>query len=127
MLEDLNLPKQLAFMCCHRIRQDVLSKNFDLLGVFQGFSPPGYPFSADFMTFTRFLYEKKGEFKIDITLSSQEDEKISDTEPRKIIFQDYPTHDLVTAWRVTFPSRGTYVFKVFANNLAIGEYKVYCR
>lgn len=124
---EFNLPRMTTFACCHRIRQDVLSKNFDLLGVFQGFTPGGYPFRADFMTFTRFLHERKGEFRIDITLFDEAGGRISDTEPRTVAFAEHPTHDLVTAWRVMFPRAGVYTFKVFANNLAVGEYKVFCR
>ena len=97
-------------------------------GVFQGFSPPGYPLAAEFMTFTRFFHQEKGEFQIDISLYNDKGEKVSDTIPRKLQFNgEVPLHDLITAWRVLFPGAGVFVFKVFCNNLNLSEYTVYCR
>jgi hypothetical protein len=125
---ELNLPRSAVFLCCNNIQQDVLNKNYDLRGVFQGFSPPGYPLGAEFMTFSRFFYDGKGEFQIDISLYDEKGEKISDTMPRKLQFGgETPMHDLITAWRVLFPRPGTYIFKVFCNNLNLGEYRIYCR
>ena len=124
---DLNLPKLSSFLCCNNIQQDVLSKNYELRGVFQGFGPPGYPFGVEFMTFTRLAYDKTGEFQIDISLYNEKGEKLSDSQPRKLSFGEAPMHDLITAWRVVIPVAGTYVFKVFCNNLNLGEYTVYCR
>ena len=125
---ELNLPKPTAFLCCHAVLQEVLSKNYELKGIFQGFSPPVYPFGVEFMTFTRFFYEGKGEFQIDISLFTEKGEKVSDTVPRKLLFEaDMPMHDLITAWRILFPSAGTYIFKVFCNNLNLSEYRIYCR
>jgi hypothetical protein len=125
---ELNLPKVSSFLCCGKIRQDVLSKNYDFTGVFQGFNPPGYPFGAEFVTFTRLSHEPSGDFQVDISLYNDKNEKISAGTPRKIQFAaESPNHDLITAWRVVFPSPGTYVFKAFCNNLSVGEYKIYCR
>jgi hypothetical protein len=125
---DLNLPKVGAFLCCAGIQQDVLSKNYDLRGLFQGFGPPVYPFGAEFLTFTRFSYEREGEFRIDITLFNENGEKVMDTQPRDLKFtKEIPSADLITAWRVLFPTKGTYIFKVFCNNLNVAESKVLCR
>ena len=124
---DFNIPKVTCFLFCNSIQQDVMSKNYELRGVFQGFSPPGYPFGVEFMTFSRFSYEGGGEFQMDISLYNEKGEKISDSLPRKLSFQDLPYHDLITAWRVMLPAAGAYVFKVFCNNLSLGEYKFFCR
>jgi len=124
---DLNLPKLSAFLCCHKINQDVLNKNYELLGVFQGFTAPGYPLGVEFLTFSRFVYEGEGEFQIDISLFNEKGEKISDSMPRKINFKESPFHDVITAWRLVFPQPGIYVFKTFCNNLNLSENKLYCR
>jgi hypothetical protein len=125
---ELNLPKISSFLCCNNIQQDVLSKNYELRGVFQGFSPPNYPWGAEFMTFSRIVYEGKMDFQIDISLHDEKGEKISDSLPRKIQFGgELPMHDLITAWRVIIPGPGIYVFKAFCNNLTINEYKIFCR
>jgi len=125
---DLNLPKVVSFLPCNNIQQDVLNKNYELRGVFQGFGPPGYPLGAEFMTFARFFFEGKGEYQIDTSLFNEKGEKISDTVPRKLQFdENMQLHDLITAWRVVFPSPGVYVFKVFCNNLNLSEYRIYCR
>jgi len=124
---DFNLPKVAAFLFCNNIQQDVLNKNYELRGVFQGFSPPAYPFGVEFITFTRFAFDGKGEFQIDISLFNEKNEKVSDSLPRKLAFDEAPMHDLITAWRVALKEPGTYVFKVFCNNLNIGDYKVFCR
>lgn len=125
---EFNLPKITAFLCCNNIQQDVMTKNFELRGVFQGFSPPTYPWGAEFMTFTRFAYEGTGEFQFDISLFDSKGEKVSDSLPRKIQFADeLKTHDLITAWRIMFPVKGDYVFKAFCNNLNTGEFRLYCR
>lgn len=125
---DLNLPKVSTFLCCGGIQQDVLTKNFDLKGVFQGFSPPTYPFGAEFVTFARFAYEGTGEFQIDISLYDEKGEKVSDSMPRKIQFDgEMIMHDLITAWRILFPAKGVYIFKAFCNNLNMGEFKIFCR
>ena len=106
----------------------MLNKNYELRGVFQGFSPPAYPWGAEFMTFSRIAYEGKGDFQIDISLHNEKGEKVSDSLPRKIQFGgEMPMHDLITAWRVVIPGPGTYVFKAFCNNLTVGEYKIFCR
>ena len=104
-----------------------MTKNYDLLGVFQGFQPPGYPFGAEFMTFTRLRFESQGQFKIDTTLYQSNGEKVSESDPRQIAFKDAPQMDLMTGWRVVFPGPGAYVFKVFCNNLVVGEYPLFCR
>jgi hypothetical protein len=124
---DLNIPKVAAFLCCNNIQQDILNKNYELRGVFQGFSPPGYPLAAEFMTFTRFFHDKAGEFQIDVSLFNEKGEKISDSQPRKLLFGEMTMHDLITAWRILFPAPGVYVFKVFCNNLNLSEYKIFCR
>jgi len=125
---DLNLPKITTFLTCNNIQQDVLNKNYELRGVFQGFGPPGYPLGAEFMTFARFFYDGKGDFQIDTALFNEKGEKISDTMPRKLQFgEGAQQSDLITAWRVLFPGSGTYIFKVFCNNLNLGEYRIYCR
>lgn len=124
---DLNLPKVAAFLCCNNIQQDVLNKNYEMKGVFQGFGPPGYPFGAEFMSFTRFFHDGGGEFQIDVSLYNDKGEKISESIPRKLVFGELPTHDLITAWRVMFPAPGVYSFKVFCNNLNLSEYKIFCR
>lgn len=125
---EFNLPKVSSFLCCHNIQQDVLTKNYELRGVFQGFGPPAYPFGAEFMTFARFFYEGTGEFQIDISLYDEKGVKISDSVPRKIQFNgEMPMHDLITAWRILFPAKGTYLFKAFCNNLNMGEFRIFCR
>ncbi len=125
---DFNLPKVTSFLCCNNILQDVMTKNYELRGAFQGFSPPAYPWGAEFMTFSRFFYDGTGEFQVDISLYNEKGEKISDSIPRKIQFAgEFPMHDLITAWRILFPSNGAYVFKVFCNNLNMGEFRLYCR
>jgi len=125
---ELNLPKVAAFLPCNGIQQDVFSKNYELRGVFQGFGPPGYPLAAEFMTFSRLFYEGKSEFQIDTSLFNEKGEKISDAMPRKLQFDNgLAIHDLITGWRVVFPGPGTYVFKVFCNNLNLSEYRIYCR
>jgi hypothetical protein len=124
---EFNLPKITAFLFCNNIQQEVLSKNYELRGVFQGFGPPSYPFGAEFVTFSRFAYEGKGEFQIDISLFNEKNEKISDSNPRKLVFGEIPIHDLITAWRIVFPAPGVYVFKVFCNNLNLGDFKIFCR
>ncbi len=124
---DLNLPKVAAFLCCNNIQQDVLNKNYELRGVFQGFGPPGYPMAAEFMSFTRFYHEGVGEFQIDLSLYNDKGEKISECVPRKLLFGEMPTHDLITAWRVMFSGPGVYTFKVFCNNLNLSETKIFCR
>ncbi len=124
---DFNLPKVTSFLACHAVFQDVLTKNYDLRGMFYGFGPPGYPFGAEFMTFTRLNQDGKGEFQIDISLHDGQGTKISESNPRKIGFSEMNFHDLITAWRVIFPASGVYTFKVFCNNLPIGEYQVFCR
>ncbi len=103
---DLNLPSTATFLCCQKIQQDVLSKNYDLRGVFQGFHVPGYPFGAEFMTFCRLRYEGKGSFRIDTTLYDESGNKISDSEPRQLDFGENPLLDLLTGWRVVFPKPG---------------------
>ncbi len=124
---ELNLPKVAAFLCCNNIQQDVLSKNYEIRGVFQGFNPPAYPFGVEFITFTRLFHDQAGEFQIDITLFNEKGEKVVDSSPRKIVFGEIPMHDLITAWRVMFPAAGVYTFKVFCNNLNVSEYKIFCR
>jgi hypothetical protein len=125
--EEFNLPQAVSFLCCQRIRQDVMSKNYDLTGIFQGFHPPGYPFGAEFMTFCRLKFEGTGQFKIDTVLSNEAGEKVSDSDPRTMTFGESPLLDLLTGWRVVFPKPGTYVFKLYCNNLPVGEFKVFCR
>ena len=125
---DLNLPKVSAFLFCSGILQDVMTKNYEFKGVFQGFNPPAYPFGAEFMTFTRFSFEGEGEFRIDVTLFKENGEKLADTNPRDLKFSsDSGSNDLLTAWRVLFPAKGAYVFKVFCNNLNVAESKIICR
>jgi hypothetical protein len=122
----LNLPSISAFLCCQKVQQDVISKNYELYGVFQGFNSPGYPLGTEFVTFCRMAHEEGGEFQVDISLYNAKGEKVSDSMPRKIVFGEAPTNDLVTAWRVVFPEPGTYVFKVFCNNLNLADFKLYC-
>jgi len=124
---EFNLPKINSFLFCNGIQQDVLSKNYELRGVFQGFGPPGYPFGAEFITFSRLYFEGNGEFQVDVSLFNEKGEKVSESVPRKVVFAEMPVHDLITAWRVGFPAPGTYVFKVFCNNLNLGDYKFFCR
>jgi hypothetical protein len=124
---EFNLPKIGSFLFCNNIQQDVFNKNYELRGVFQGFSPPGYPLGAEFMTFTRFYFEGTGEFQIELSLFNEKGEKISDSMPRKLVFGEIPIHDLITGWRVIFPASGRYVFKVFCNNLNLGEFLVFCK
>ena len=125
---EFNLPKVTAFLCCSNIHQDIFTKNYELKGVFQGFSPPTYPWGAEFATFTRFFYEGSAEFQVDISLYNEKEDKISDSAPRKIQFSgEVQMHDLFTGWRILFPAKGNYVFKVFCNNLNAGEFRVYCR
>ncbi len=123
---DFNLPKVASFLFCHNIQQDVLTKNYELRGVFQGFGPPAYPFGAGFVTFSRFYFEGEGEFQIDISLFNAGGEKVSDSAPRRLSFTAGSAHDLITAWQVAFPAAGVYTFKVFCNNLNIGEYRITC-
>jgi hypothetical protein len=124
---ELNLPTPVTFLCCQKIQQDVLSKNYDLRGVFQGFQVPGYPFGAEFMTFCRLRYDKTGSFRIDTSLYDDKGTKVSDSEPRQLEFGESPVLDLLTGWRVVFPAPGTYSFRVFCNNINIGSYPVFCR
>lgn len=125
---ELNLPKVTSFLCCANIQQDVMSKNYDLRGVFQGFNPPQYPWGVEFLTFTRFAFEGKGEFQVDITLYDEKGTKVQDSQPRKIVFNgELPAHDLITAWRVMIPAAGTYTLKAFSNNLCLGECRLICR
>jgi len=125
---ELDLPKVAAFLCCSGIQQDVLSKNYDLRGVFQGFNPPTYPFGAEFLTFTRFAFDRDGEFRIDISLFSETGDKVADTQPRDLKFNlGSGSADLITAWRVHFPGKGQYVFKAFCNNLNVAEARLQCR
>lgn len=123
----MNLPRVTSFLCCRRVQQDILTKNYDLLDVFQGFHPPGFPFGTEFLTFTRFFFEGGGEFQVDVTLTDEKGEKVTENQPKKIAFQDAPVHDLMTAWRVVFPAAGLYTFKIFINNLNVGESKIFCR
>jgi hypothetical protein len=125
--KELNLPQCISFLFCQRVRQDVLSKNYDVNGVFQGFQPPGYPFGAEFMTFCRLRYEGTGQFKIETTLSDEMGGKISDSDARNLVFNEAPMLDLFTGWRVVFPKPGAYIFRLFCNNLALDEYKLICR
>ena len=122
-----NLPRITAFLCCNSIQQDVMTKNYDLRGVFQGFAPPGYPLGVEFMTFTRLFFENSAEFQIDISLYDEKGEKVSDSQPRKLVFAEAQHHDLITAWRLLIPSAGKYDFKIFCNNLNLGEYRLFCR
>jgi len=124
---ELNLPSAVTFLSCQKVRQDVLSKNYDLTGVFQGFQVPGYPFGAEFVTFCRLRYDKTGSFRIDTSLYDDKGAKISDSEPRQLEFGESPILDLLTGWRVVFPGPGTYSFRVFCNNINIGSYPVFCR
>jgi hypothetical protein len=123
----LNIPKPVAFLCCQRVQQDIVTKNYDLSNVFQGFRPPGFPFGTEFVTFTRFFHEGEGEFQVDITLTDEKGEKVTENQPRKLTFKDTPIHDLLTGWRVVFPKAGIFTFKVFVNNLNAGEYHIFCR
>jgi hypothetical protein len=123
----LNMPGVSSFLCCQKVQQDVMTKNYELLGVFQGVSSATYPFGMEFVTFSRFAHEEQGEFQLDISLYNSKGEKVSDSFPRKVVFGELPMNDLVTAWRVVFPESGTYVFKVFCNNINLAEYKLYCR
>jgi hypothetical protein len=104
-----------------------LSKNYELTGVFQGFGSPGYPLVAEFATFCRFAYDQPAEFKIDIALYDEAGQKVTDSIPRTLTFTEMPTNDLITAWRIKFPQKGVYSFKVFCNNLNLGDFKIYCR
>ncbi len=122
-----NIPKVAGFLFCNHIAQDVLTKNYDLRGVFQGFNLPQYPMGVEFVTFARFCYEQGGEFQVDISLYNEKGEKITESMPRKLPFQDSIYHDLITAWRIMMPAPGTYVFKVFCNNLNLGDFKLICR
>jgi len=65
----LNIPRLSAFLCCQRIQQDVISKNYYLSNVFQGFRPPCYPFCTEFATFARFFHDGGGEYQVDISLT----------------------------------------------------------
>lgn len=123
---ELNLPSVSAFLFCQKAQQDVISRNYELLGVFQGFNSPGYPLGTEFVTFCRLAHEGKAEFQVDISLYNEKGEKVSDSSPRKIQFGEAPTNDLVTAWRVVLPTPGTYVFKIFCNNLNLADFKLYC-
>ncbi len=122
-----NLPKVVGFLFCNHIMQDVLTKNYELKGVFQGFNLPQYPFGVEFVTFARFYFEKGGEFQLEISLFNTNGEKITDSVPRKLSFQDSIYHDLITVWRIMLPGAGTYIFKVFCNNLNLGDFKLICR
>lgn len=124
----LRIPRLTAFLCCQRLQQDVLTKNYDLLNVFQGFRPPGYPFGTEFATFARFQHDGAGgEYLVEISLCDEEGSRITEDRPMRIAFTETPVHDLMTAWRVAFPKSGAYVFKVFVNNLNVGEYRLFCR
>ncbi len=123
----MNIPKLAAFLCCQRIQQDVISKNYDLANVFQGFRPPGYPFGTEFATFARFFHDKGGEYQVDISLTDEAGVAVVENRPKRIVFGETPMHDLMTSWRVVFPKAGAYTFKVFVNNLNIGEYRIFCR
>jgi hypothetical protein len=122
----LNLPTVNAFLNCQKVEQDVINKSYELKGVFQGFTAPGYPLGAEFVTFCRLTYDEKAEFQVDVSLYDEKGAKLSDSSPRKIIFGEVACSDLVTAWRVVFPGPGAYVFKIFCNNLNLGEFKLYC-
>lgn len=122
----LNLPTVNAFLACQKVEQDVINKGYELRGVFQGFSTPGYPLGAEFVTFLRLTYEEKAEFQVDISLYDAKGVKLSDSSPRKIVFGEVACSDLITAWRVVFPGPGAYVFKIFCNNLNLAEFKLYC-
>ena len=122
----LNLPTINAFLTCQKVQQDVINKNYELLGVFQGFNAPGYPLGVEFVTFCRLSYDEAAEFQVDISLYDSKGNKISDSSPRKINFGEVACSDLVTAWRVVIPERGTYVFKIFCNNLNLADFKLYC-
>ncbi len=123
----LNLPTVTAFLNCQKVRQDVISKNFELLGVFQGFNSAVYPLGAEFVTFCRLVHEETAEFQVDISLYDAKGKKLSDSSPRKINFGETTSNDLITSWKVLFPEPGTYVFKIFCNNLNLAEFKLYCR
>ena len=125
--KELNLPTSHSFLSCLRIHQDLMTKNYDLRGVFQGFQPPGYPFGAEFMTFCRLRFEGTGTFRIDTSLYNEKGEKVSDSEPRQLTFGETPLLDLLTGWRVVFPGPGAYAFRVFCNNINIGTYPLFCR
>jgi hypothetical protein len=123
----MNIPRLTAFLCCQRIRQDVVSKNYDLSNVFQGFRPPGYPFGTEFATFARFVHDGSGEYQVEIALADESGAVVSESRPKRIAFGEAPFHDLMTAWRVAFPKAGVYTFKVFINNLNVGESRIYCK
>jgi hypothetical protein len=123
----LNLPTVNAFLNCQRVQQDVINKSYELAGVFQGFNSPGYPLGVEFVTFCRLTYEEVGEFQVDISLYDSNGIKLSDSLPRKIVFGETSCSDLVTAWRIVVPAVGTYVFKIFCNNLNLADFKLYCR
>jgi hypothetical protein len=123
----LNLPTVNAFLNCQKVQQDVINKGYELAGVFQGFNSPGYPLGVEFVTFCRLTYEEAGEFQVDISLYDPNGTKLSDSLPRKIIFGETSCSDLVTAWRIVVPAAGTYVFKIFCNNLNLADFRLYCR
>jgi hypothetical protein len=64
---------------------------------------------------------------MDLSLFNEKGEKLFECLPRKVVFSEAPGHDLITAWRIGFPASGSYTFKVFCNNLNIGETKIFCR
>lgn len=123
----LNLPAINAFLNCQKVNQDVINKSYELIGVFQGFNAPGYPLGVEFLTFCRLTYEDVAEFQIDISFYDSNGTKLSDSLPRKIVFGETSCSDLVTAWRVLIPTSGTYVFKIFCNNLNLADFKLFCR
>jgi len=122
----LNLPTVNAFLNCQKVEQDVINKGYELKGVFQGFNSPGYPLGAEFVTFCRLSYDEAAEFQVDVSLYDEKGNKLSDSLPRKIVFGEVKSSDLVTAWRVVFPGPGAYVFKIFCNNLNLAEFKLFC-
>jgi hypothetical protein len=123
----LNLPTVNAFLNCQKVNQDVINKSYSLVGVFQGFNSPGYPLGVEFVTFCRLTYDETAEFQVDISLHDSNGIKLSDSLPRKIAFGETSCSDLVTAWRVMIPAPGTYIFKIFCNNLNLADFKLYCR
>jgi hypothetical protein len=123
----LNLPTVNAFLNCQKVNQDVINKSYSLIGVFQGFNSPGYPLGVEFVTFCRLTYDETAEFQVDISLHDSNGIKLSDSLPRKITFGETSCSDLVTAWRIMIPASGTFVFKIFCNNLNLADFKLYCR
>src|ERR1700679_723852 len=123
----LNLPTVNAFLNCQKVNQDIINKSYSLTGVFQGVNSPGYPLGAEFVTFCRLTYDETAEFQLDISLHDSNRIKLSDILPRKIVFGETSCSDLVTALRVVIHAPGTYVFKIFCNNLNLAGFKLYCR